>query len=108
MNSKYKIIYSPQATEDLRSIYLYIATILKAKATATNQVNVIRRAVRSLQSLPERFAILDYEPWASMNLHKLPVNNYIVFYLVNKEAGTVKIVRIFYGGRDINNVLQDS
>lgn len=40
-----------------------------------------------------------------MGMHQLPVNNFIVYYLVDDEAGTVTVVRIFYGGRDIEGIV---
>lgn len=36
-----------------------------------------------------------------MQMHKLPVDNFIVFYIVDNEGHIVTIIRIFYGGRDI-------
>ena len=108
MNIKYKVIYSPLALEDLRSIYLYISETLKAKVAATTQVNAIRKAVRLLQTLPERFVMVDDEDLKRLKMHKMPVKNYVVFYLVDKEKSIVNIVRIFYGGRDIDVALKDN
>ena len=39
-----------------------------------------------------------------MKMHQLPVDNFIVYYLVDDEKRTVTVVRIFYGGRDIDNM----
>ena len=30
-----------------------------------------------------------------------PVDNYMVFYLIDENANTVSIVRMMYGGRDV-------
>ena len=108
MSTKYKIIYSPLAVDDLRSIYLYIANTLKAKLAATNQANAIRKAIRALEIMPERFSIYESKSLHSATFHKLPVNNYVVFYIVDKEKHIVTIVRIFYGCMDIDNALQDN
>ena len=43
-----------------------------------------------------------------MGLRKLTVNNFVVFYLVEKEERTVTVVRILYGGMDIDAVFQES
>lgn len=51
--------------------------------------------------------MVDWEPWASMGMRKLPVDNFLVFYLVNQEECLVMVVRIFYGGRDIENIIQN-
>ena len=107
MTNKYKVIYSPLAIDDLREIYVYVSDVLNAKLAARKQVNAIRGAVRSLEFLPERFAVLDGETWGESKMHKLPVKNYVVFYLVDPENNIVKIVRIFYGGRDIDAALKE-
>ena len=39
-----------------------------------------------------------------MGMHKLPVDNFVVFYMVDSDAMTVAIIRIVYGGRDIESL----
>ena len=104
MSDSYKVNYSPQAIEDLKDIYSYIAFDLLVPDTAKNQVNRIRKEIRSLDFMPARFSIVDWEPWKSIKMHKLPVDNYVVFYLVNSDTLTVKIVRIVYSGRNIESI----
>ena len=43
-----------------------------------------------------------------MKMRRVVVDNYIVFYLVNDSEATVDIVRIFYGGRDIEGIVKAS
>lgn len=52
--------------------------------------------------------LVDWEPWHSMKMHRVIVDNYIVFYHVNNCEATVDIVRIFYGGRDIEGTVKAS
>ena len=104
--SHYRVQYSLAAYEDLRAIYRYIAWELQAEATAQNQTARIRRAVRTLDSFPRRHPTLDWEPWMSMGLRKMPVDNYYVFYRVDEKMQTVTILRIFYAGRDIENIIK--
>ena len=105
---KYKVIYSPAALDDLKNIYAYIAYILLAPDTAERQVNRIRKEIRSLDLFPERNSVVEWEPWSAMGMRKVPVDNYIVFYLPDKEKRIVLIDRIFYGGQDIENIIQKS
>ena len=42
---QYKVIYSPEANEDLKAIYRYIAIDLGEKGTAKNQTERIRRKI---------------------------------------------------------------
>lgn len=105
MSEQYKVVYSPAALEDLDAIYSYIAFELMAQPTAKNQINRIRKGIRSLNVFPERYAKVGWEPWASAGMHRAPVDNFIVYYLVDSEATMVTIVRIFYGGRDVENII---
>ena len=105
MTENYTVSYSEDALNDLREIYTYIADELLVPETATAQVGRIRKEVRSLGFMPTRYALVEWEPWYSMGMHQLPVNNFIVYYLVDDEAGTVTVVRIFYGGRDIEGIV---
>lgn len=106
MSEHYAVRYSPKALDDLRAIYTYIAGHLQVPETARKQVNRIRDAVRSLDTMPSRYALVDWEPWRQIGMHKVSVDSYVVYYVVNAEKRTVQIIRIFYGGRDAERLLQ--
>ena len=104
MSDPYNVVYSPEALSDLKDIYAYIAQELMAPDTALNQVNRIRKEIRSLDFMPSRYALVDWEPWKSMGMHKVPVDSFVVFYTVDSDSMTVAIIRIVYGGRDIESI----
>ena len=70
-----KVVYSPAAQDDVKDIFNYIAYELQAPQAARNQVNRIRSAIKKLNSMPERHEVVFWEPWASMGMRKIPVNN---------------------------------
>lgn len=105
-NHGYTVWYSPVSKQDLKSIYTYIAYELRAKDNARGQTDRIRKSIRALSDLPERYALVDWEPWRGMGMRKMPVNHYLVYYLVRHETKEVEIVRIFYGGRDVSRIVQ--
>lgn len=105
MMDSYKVGYSADAMDDLREIYAYIANELLVPETAAAQLGRIRKKVRSLDFMPSRYALVEWEPWHSMKMHQLPVDNFIVYYLVDDEEGAVTVVRIFYGSRDIEGIV---
>ena len=80
MTDSYKVGYSVDALDDLREIYSYIANELLVPETASAQLSRIRKEVRSLDFMPARYALVDWEPWHSMKMHQLPVDNFIVYY----------------------------
>lgn len=104
MSSVYTVRYAPQALDDLRDLYSYVAFSLKEPATAQKLVNRIRKAARSLDALPGRHSVVDWEPWQSMGMHRFTVENFLLFYLIDQSTRTVTLVRIVYGGRDLQNL----
>lgn len=106
MSEQFSVEYSPEALDDLRAIYSYIAFHLKERKTAERQIARIRREVRALHELPDRYASVDWEPWSAMGMRKLLVDHYVVYYLVDHPAQYVRVVRIFYGGRDVENIIK--
>ena len=41
-------------------------------------------------------------------MHQLSVDNFIVYYLVDDKERTVTVARIFYGGRDIEEIINSN
>lgn len=107
MSTTYNIIYSPQAFLDLSELYEYIRFNLQVPRTAEKQVNRIKHAIRSLETMPMRYTLVAWEPWHSVGMRRVPVDNYTVFYQVDKNKTTVTVIRIFYSGRNIENIVND-
>lgn len=101
----YKVKISETAEKDIRKIYEYIAFELLSPSVAAAQVERIEKNILSLDEMPMRFRIYENEPWKSRGLRVMPVDNYLVFYIPYEENHTVNILRIMYGGRDIEKQL---
>ena len=97
----WKINYSDSSKEDLFSIYEYISIELSAPKAAGGLLDRLFKSVRSLEEFPMRHPVYDKEPWKTRNIRFIPVENYIVFYLIDEKSGTVNVVRIIYAGRDM-------
>ncbi len=105
MTDLYDIGYSADALGDLREIYSYIANELLVLETATAQLRRIRNGVRSLYFMPTRYTLVEWEPWHSMKMHQFPVDNFIVYYLVDEKKKAVTVARVFYRSRDIEEII---
>ena len=102
----YEIRMTPQAQNDLRGIFEYIAFTSQSPQNAAGQLDRLEGSIDSLAQMPERFRVYDKEPWRSRNLRIMPVDHYLVFYIPNREEETVTIIRVIYGGRDIDRQLE--
>lgn len=98
---KYTIKYTESAKQDVRNIYGYISQALHEPETAAKQVRRILKEVRSLEERPRRYRLYEDEPWHSRGLRFFPVKHYLVFYIPDEETHVVNILRVMYGGRDI-------
>ncbi len=102
----YSIKLTNQADEDIRCIYEYIAYELHSMENAGGQLDRIEKCIMSLDYMPERYRLYDREPWKNRGLHIVPVDNYCVLYVVDKSDMTVIVIRVLYGGRDIDTILE--
>jgi toxin ParE1/3/4 len=101
----YKVLMTEPATGDLLATAQYIAKELKEPATAKKLVSKIREAVMSLSDMPSRHALVTDERLALLGIRKLPVENYIVFYVISETNMVVTVVRILYGRRGWEQLL---
>ena len=97
----YEVEMTDQARKDLRGIYEYIAFALQSRINADRQLDRIEREILSLSEMPERYKVLDLGFEAAKTVRMVAVDRYCVIYHVAKERGAVQILRILYGGRDI-------
>ena len=104
----YEIITTDQADADLRSIYEYIAFELLLPDNAPGQLGRLEEHIVGLEEFPEKFRNYEKEPWRSRGLRVMPVDNYLVFYIPKPEEQTVYIIRVMYGGRDIDAQLKQT
>lgn len=102
------IKYTEQARMDIRKIYEYISYVLLVPETAQKQVQRIFKAIRSLGNMPLIHKLYDEVKWGSQGLRALPVDNYMIFYIVKENENAVWIIRVIYGGRNIEKQLNET
>lgn len=103
----YEVTTTDQADTDLRGIYEYIAFELLSPDNAIGQLDRLEKNIMGLEEFPEKFRHYEKEPWHSRGLRVMPVDNYLVFYIPDKDAGIVIVIRVMYAGMDVDNQLKD-
>ena len=103
-----KVVYTETARADLKDIYRYISRVLSAPDAARALTERLLHEARSLEEMPERQPLWRDEPWRSLGVRFITVKNYVLFYIADQETETVTIVRVMYGGRDINRQLRET
>lgn len=102
----YSLHYTPEALDDLRDIYSYIAYHFQERRTAHNQVGRIITEIKRLKKMPEQCQLVSWEPWHSMGMRSFPIDNYVVYYEIDQNNKIIHIDRVFYGGRDVEGMVQ--
>ena len=87
-----------------RDLWIYCFE-LQAPENAAGQVRRLEEQIISLETMPERYRRYETEPWKSRGLRILPVDNYVVLYIPDEDRKTVEILRVMYGGRNIDKQL---
>lgn len=101
----YKVNVANEALYDLISIYNYIALELKEPYYAKNQISRIRSSISSLEVFPLRNKVVEWDPWSTIGVRQMPIDNFIIYYVVNENESIVTVLRVFYGKRDIKNII---
>ncbi|MDE6965824.1 MAG: type II toxin-antitoxin system RelE/ParE family toxin [Clostridiales bacterium] len=104
----YKVVYTQNALNDLRSIHRYIKIDLLAPDAARNVSDKIMSEIEKLDEIPDRFALYEKAPWKERGLRKMNVGNFLVFYLPIEKQKQVLIVAIMYCRRNIDKILDDN
>ena len=99
------IMISNQAEIDLRGILEYIAFELQAPENASGQLDRLEACIMDLDHMPKRYRQYELEPWKSRGLRVAPVDNYLILYIPDDDTQVVTIIRVMYGGRDVDTQL---
>lgn len=100
---KYNIEYSKESKQDLIGIKQYIKYNLQEPEIAQKLISKIRTQIDSLKYSPEIYAIIDDDIIKKLEIRKLIVDNYIIFFRIKNDS--IQIVRIMYGRRNWINLL---
>jgi plasmid stabilization system protein ParE len=94
MATKYKLEYAPSFHLDVVQIAIILDEYPEKAARIFTKLDI---SLANLETMPELYPV--YE--ASPVFRKIVVEDYIAFYLVDKNAKTVEIHRLLYGSMDL-------
>lgn len=98
--TEYKIVIEQTAENDLLGILSYISDTLHEPSIAMKIYGLIKKEILNLNRMPFRFEVVNEEPYRSMGVRRIPVENYTAFYIVDENEKTVHIFRIIYNRRE--------
>ena len=101
----YRVRLSEQADADLRGIYEYIAFHLRSVQNAAGQLERLEKAIYELDTMPNRYPAYKKGKWEERALRRMPVDNYLVYYIPDEGKRTVEVLRVLYGRMDADREL---
>ena len=102
---KYPVNITPHASNMLAQIYEYIAFELLEPDYAAKQFTRLQEKIQSLDTMPKRCKIYSTTLYPKYELRRLLVDNYSIFYYIDKDIVTV--TDILYSHADIAKRLKN-
>ena len=96
--------FSSEARKDLTDTIRYIKDNLQEHNVAIKLSNKIKENIYNLSENPKIYGVIDDNFLRKLQLRKIIVENYIIFYRVIDEENTIQIVRIMYKRRNWSNL----
>ena len=96
---QYRVEITKETLQDMEDIYNYIAIELLSPENAIGQYNRIADEILTLDMFPQRYRIMDSEPEKQMELRRMIVDNYSVFYTISEDK--VIVTDVLYTASDI-------
>ncbi len=104
---KYNVKITKYATEQLKSTVIYISKILLSPDTAKRWLKRLKEEISKLSVLPNRFTLVDEEPWHSQGIHKMFIHNFIVYFWIDEAKNDVWVIAVIYGRSDQLSALKN-
>lgn len=103
----YKVKLTDHAVAQLEEAVIYISKVLQASTVAKHWAARVKKELASLSTMPARYPLTEEEPWHTEGIHKMSVENFLVYYWIDEEKKIVWITAIVYARRDQLRVLRE-
>ncbi len=102
---RYEVILTDEAKADLRAAARSIAVELRQPDTAECLLDRFDAEIASLKTMPFRHPCVHEPDLVSRGIRMTMVGKYLLFFLADRSAGTVTLLRILHGRRDWLRIL---
>ena len=107
MQKKFNIHILPSAEKSLQEIHDYISNKLRNPDSADKLIDDFAKEFKTIAKTPNAFPKVDYDKF-DRDYYKCRVRNFVGFFTVDEGKGLINIERIYYGKRDIENLLKEN
>jgi len=97
--AKNKVIILPRAQQDIEKAYEYISQTLMNPKSADELIAIIQNKLRLLKDMPKMCPVVKLSGLTN-TFRKCVINNFIIFYTINKETAEIQVARFYYGKKE--------
>ena len=101
----FRVEFLHGSASDLQEIASYITLELMNPESASRIVERINNSGKSLAIMPQRYRLVDDVRLARKGIRMMPVENYFLFYTIDKRRKRVSILRVLYNRRNWKRLL---
>lgn len=101
----YSLFITDSANESLDEIIYYMIHKLKNPTAAMDFLNKVQKKYEKVRENPEMYEYVRDRRLAMKGYRKIPVDNYVIIYLVDDEKKEIEIRDVFYCGEDYKRYL---
>lgn len=94
------------AEQDYNRAEDYIKNELYNQKAAAGLAKKLHEAIKDLSFFPKKYPVCNDDYLRLWEIRFVPVNNYLLFYIVREDARTVYVLRFLYGRRNWQKILR--
>lgn len=84
----------------MQEIVRYISNELFAPDAANNFLDQFQKSINGLSEIPDRYSLVDEEPWRNEGVRKIIVKNFLIYFWIDEPNRKVQVIGVIYGRRD--------
>lgn len=107
MKLRYEVKLTAQAIGQIEETVQYLSKILLEPEIARKWADILQCEIGRPDFMPSRDPLTEEEPYRTKGIRKMPVKNFLVYYLIDEEKVTVWVTAVIYGRRDQITALLD-
>ena len=102
----YDVEVTQIAEQDYNRAEDYIKNELYNQKAAAGLAKKLHEAIKDLSFFPKKYPVCNDDYLRLWEIRFVPVNNYLLFYIVREDARTVYVFRFLYGRRNWQKILR--
>lgn len=91
---QYTVKVTKMAYEHMQEIVKYISGELFAPDAAGKLLHEFQSSIEGLAEMPERYSLVDEEPWRTEGMRKIIVKNFLIYFWIDEHNMKVQVTGV--------------